>query len=124
MIIGIGHDLELCEELAGRQSLFEPNVMFTEHELVLAVEGKDDAERLIALATLFSAKKAFFKALPVQSGWLWCELELLRDGAGRPHFRYGGALGELMLREGWSALLSISHGGAYVSSVVLLQSNR
>jgi holo-[acyl-carrier protein] synthase len=119
-IVGIGHDLQLVHELEGREALCERDVVFGALELSKAVNGPSP---LRALATLFSVKEAFFKAIPVQSGWFWCELELQRDERGRPHFGFTGALAELMETHHWSAQVSISHCGPYVSTVVLLQAS-
>jgi holo-[acyl-carrier protein] synthase len=117
-VVGIGHDLQLLSELEGRPALSEPELLFSVRELeVTAAAG---CGRLLELATRFSVKEAFFKALPVQSGWLWCELELERNEQGRPFLNFRGALRQLMAYHGWTAQVSVSHSGAYVSSFVVI----
>ena len=118
MIVGAGHDLQLVEQLASRDALMEDGTMFTAAELEAARRRADPAA---ALATAFSAKEAFFKAMPIQTGWCWSDLEIRREASGRPCVDFHGDLRRIMEAEGWSARVSISHSGAYVSTFVLIE---
>ena len=117
-VIGLGHDMQAVSEVESCSGLLEPDAMFTGNEL--AMIGRN-AEPARCMASLFSCKEAFFKAIPVQQGWHWCELELGHDERGRPHFTYSGQLKKLMHAKHWTACVSVSHSGHYVSSCVLIQ---
>jgi holo-[acyl-carrier protein] synthase len=113
----IGHDLQLISEMDERTELAEPGVMFTEAELCVTRGTRDHAR---CIAALFSVKEAFFKAIPLQSGWFWTELELDHEASGRPTLRFTGALAQLMRERAWTADVSLSHSGQYVSSFVVI----
>jgi holo-[acyl-carrier protein] synthase len=114
MIVGIGHDLQAVGEMEGRPALVEPELVFTPSEVDRA------AGRTERFAALFSAKEAFFKAMPLQAGWCWTDLEIGHEQSGRPVVRCHGELERLMRRQGWNAKVSISHSGTYVSVVAII----
>ena len=113
----LGHDIQEIAGLEARTALLEPDLVFTEGELQ-RIRLSDRPQQ--KLAGYFSAKEAFFKAMPVSPYWRWSDLELCQHAGGRPYFAFHGALCELMQVQGLSAEVSISHSGAYASSVVLL----
>jgi holo-[acyl-carrier protein] synthase len=117
VLIGLGHDLQALHELEAREALWEPGVFFTEAE-TLRFQGS--ASPLESLAAGFSSKEALFKALPRVEGWFWTDAELHHDERHAPRFRFHGALREHMERQGWQAMLSISHSGGFVSTVVIV----
>lgn len=117
MLIAVGHDLQLVGELAGREDLREPGVIFTEAECERFSRSVDP---LRSLAGAFAAKEALFKALPPIDGAFWTDIELVHDRRGAPSLRVHGALAERFARAGWRALLSISHSGDYASAVVIV----
>lgn len=117
VLIGLGHDLQALHELKGLEGLWEPGVFFTEEETVRFRGSPSPVE---SLAAVFSSKEALFKALPQVEGWFWTDAEILHDERHAPRFRFHGALREHMERHGWQALLSISHSGGFVSSVVIV----
>jgi holo-[acyl-carrier protein] synthase len=117
VLIGLGHDLQALHELRGREALWEPGVFFTEQE---TARFKRSASPVESLAAGFSGKEALFKALPQVDGWFWTDAEIHHDERHAPRFRFHGALREHMERHGWQALLSVSHSGDFVSTVVIV----
>lgn len=117
MLIAVGHDLQRVDELVGRDDLREPGVMFTAAECERFARSADP---LRSLAGGFACKEALFKALPAIDGVFWTDIEVVHDHRGAPTLRFHGALAERFAREGWRALLSISHSGDYASAVVIL----
>lgn len=117
MLIAIGHDLQQIAELAGRDDLREPGVIFTAAE---CERFSRSADPLRSLAGGFASKEALFKALPAIDGAFWTDIEVVHDRRGAPSLRLQGALAEHFARAGWRALLSISHSGDYASAVVIV----
>lgn len=117
VLIGLGHDLQALHELKELEGLWEPGVFFTEQETLRFRGSPSPVE---SLAAGFSCKEALFKALPPVDGWFWTDAELHHDERHAPRFRFHGTLREHMERHGWEALLSISHSGGFVSTVVIV----
>lgn len=117
MLIGVGNDLQAIGELAAREGLSEPGIFFTEDELAYVARARLPQQ---TMAALFSAKEAFFKAVPDAGGGFWTDIEIAHDAHRKPFFRLHGALLRTFEEQGWSALLSISHSGDYVSTVVIV----
>jgi holo-[acyl-carrier protein] synthase len=117
VLIGLGHDLQAVSELVSKEALREPGVFFTAGELERFARAASPED---SLAAGFSAKEAFFKALPRVDGWFWTDAELHHDARHAPRFRFHGALREHLERQGWQAMLSLSHSGGFVSAVVVL----
>jgi phosphopantetheinyl transferase (holo-ACP synthase) len=53
-------------------------------------------------------------------GGYWTDIEIGHDAERAPVIRLHGALRERFERRGWRALVSISHSGDYVSTVVVI----
>lgn len=117
VLIGLGHDLQALHELNAVEGLWEPGVFFTEREVTRFRDSREPRERL---GGAFAAKEALFKALPPVDGWFWTDAEVLHDERHAPRFCWHGRLREHLGRQGWSAALSISHSGGFVSAVVVL----
>ncbi|MBU8896866.1 4'-phosphopantetheinyl transferase superfamily protein [Corallococcus sp. M34] len=117
VLIGLGHDLQAVHELESVEGLREPGVFFTQAELAHFARASSPHE---SLAAGFSAKEALFKALPPVDGWFWTDAELHHDARHAPRFEFHGALREHAEREGWHTLLSLSHSGGFVSTVVVV----
>ncbi|MCA9695513.1 MAG: holo-ACP synthase [Nannocystaceae bacterium] len=117
MLIAVGHDLQLVAELAGRDDLREPGLVFTAAECARIDQSADP---LRSLAGAFAAKEALFKALPALDGAFWTDMELVHDRRGAPSLRLHGVLAERFASAGWRALLSISHSGDYASAIVIV----
>jgi holo-[acyl-carrier protein] synthase len=117
VLIGLGHDLQPLQEFSRVEGLWATDVFFTERELDYIRRARSPVE---SLAASFSGKEALFKALPPVEGWFWTDAELLRDERQAPFFRLHGALGEHVERHAWQVKVSLSHGGGFVSTVVIV----
>jgi holo-[acyl-carrier protein] synthase len=120
VLIGLGHDLQALHEMKDVEHLWEPGVFFTEQEMARFHQSRAPLESLTAG---FSSKEALFKALPRVDGWFWTDAEVVHDERRAPCFRFHGALREHLERQGWQALLSISHSGGFVSTVVIVSAS-
>jgi holo-[acyl-carrier protein] synthase len=120
VLIGLGHDLQALHELKEVEHLWTPGVFFTEQE---TAHFRQSVTPLESLAAGFSCKEALFKALPALEGWNWTDAEVVHDERHAPRFRFHGALLEHLRQRGWQALLSISHSGGFVSTVVIVSSS-
>jgi holo-[acyl-carrier protein] synthase len=118
MLTGLGHDLVAIRELASAEALREPGLFFTGSEHAHAARA---VEPLYALAGLFAAKEAFFKAAPQLHGNYWTDVEVVHDPHGAPRFHLHGALGRALAEQGLCVHLSISHAGDYASAVVVVE---
>jgi holo-[acyl-carrier protein] synthase len=118
-IVGLGLDLQCVKELDEDSALLAPGLFLTDREAATVAAS---AEPPLRLTTLFCIKEAFFKAMPIQRGWSWTDLEVVRDGL-RPRLEAHGPLGALLRAQGWTALLSVSHSGGFVAAQVVLISN-
>jgi holo-[acyl-carrier protein] synthase len=121
MLIGLGHDLQLIGELANREDLSSPGAFLTEEESAYVRGSKSPTQ---TMAGIFSAKEAFFKAAPDARGGFWTDIEIGHDARRAPLIRLHGALRELFERRGWRAMVSISHSGDYVSTMVIIAGDR
>lgn len=117
VLIGLGHDLQALRELKNVEQLWEPGVFFTEGE---TARFRQSVSPMESLAAGFSSKEALFKALPSLPVWHWTDAEVVHDERHAPRFQFHGVLREEMERHGWRALLSISHSGGFVSTVVVV----
>jgi phosphopantetheine--protein transferase-like protein len=116
-VLGLGHDLQALAGLEAVEALWEPGSFFTEREVERFRGSRSPRE---SLAGAFSSKEALFKALPPLEGWFWTDAEVLHDERHAPRFCFHGRLREHLERRGWSVLLSITHSGGFVSTVVLV----
>jgi holo-[acyl-carrier protein] synthase len=102
-------EIDRFEALLGRHPERARRRLFTEGELAYAAGRRREAEHL---AARFAAKEAVLKALG--TGWTegiaWTDVEVTRDGAGRPGVRLHGRAAELARERGVAEwLLSLSH---------------
>jgi holo-[acyl-carrier protein] synthase len=75
-------------------------------------------------AARFAAKEALLKALGTggRDGISWQDMEVVRDGRGRPELVLGGQALEAARRRGVNAVhLSLSHSREYATAVVVLE---
>jgi holo-[acyl-carrier protein] synthase len=117
MLIGLGHDLQGVRELAAKEALLSEGGCFTEAELARIVRSPSPAE---TAAGLFAAKEAFLKATPPIRDGFWTDVEVRHSRAGAPSLRLHGAYRDLFERQGWRALVSVSHSGGFASCVVMV----
>jgi holo-[acyl-carrier protein] synthase len=113
VIVGIGVDMvDIARlEAALRRTPALAARLFTDGE-----RGRGPA----SLAASFAAKEAAAKALGAPRGLRWTDVEITRDGAGRPSLAASGTVAEAAERQGvlrWH--VSITHdGGLSVAMVV------
>jgi holo-[acyl-carrier protein] synthase len=75
------------------------------------------------LATRFSAKEAFSKAigLGIRMPMTWRSCEILNDASGKPHVRLNGALAEWFDRQRWQAHVTVSDETDYAATFVIVE---
>jgi holo-[acyl-carrier protein] synthase len=122
-VAGLGVDLVRIERFRRLLDEHKETViqrLFTVAEQAYAVRKVDPAP---FLAARFAAKEAFLKALSLglRQGLSWREIEVVKDGAGKPLLELQGRTAEVFAERGGGTLhLSLSHDGDYaVASVVL-----
>jgi phosphopantetheine--protein transferase-like protein len=120
MMVGIGIDVQSIEHFSTLTSLICSDVVFTEHE---HSHGQRSVAGLVpSLTGMYAAKEALLKALPrMPVPCHWGDIEVDHDGNGRPLFRTHGQLAQWMRSVGWRATPSISHSGAYVVAVAVIE---
>ena len=128
MIYGIGTDVcdvrRIGAVLARRGDRFAERVLGP-HELeVYRARSAQFAERGIRyLATRFSAKEAFSKAigLGMRMPMTWRGCEVARAPGGRPEIRLHGPLAEWFAARRLSAHVSVSDEADYATSFVVVE---
>lgn len=114
MIRGIG--LDVCqvarfEVAAGRRGLLER--VFTPAEQDASVQR---------MAGRFAAKEALAKALGAPAGLAWHDVEVDRDQAGRPYFRFSGTVAARLAELGIETVhLTITHDAGIAAAVVICE---
>jgi holo-[acyl-carrier protein] synthase len=129
MIYGIGTDIVQVSRIA--QALERSGVRFAEKilgpqelEEFHARSGKNAVRGMRYLATRFSAKEAFSKAigLGLRSPMTWPAAQMLNLPSGQPVLSYSGALDEFMRENRLSAQVTISDEAEYgVAFVIVTQ---
>lgn len=122
-IFGIGIDIEEIsrfEQLTEEWGLRFENKLYTEREIRYC-NGKIKPPQ--HFAARFAAKEAFSKA--IGTGWTgafrWTDVEVRNDEAGKPSFLLHNSLDRKF--GGMNIHLSLSHSGAYVAAMVVIQDN-
>ena len=115
--VGVGIDIQSISAFGRAQALREPGVFFTDHEWGRSARGGNAVE---SLAGILSAKEALYKALPVRVPFHWTDIEVRREPGAAPHFHVQGRLARWLDRNGWRALLSISHSGDYATAIAVV----
>jgi holo-[acyl-carrier protein] synthase len=122
-VVGIGIDIEEIarfEELTSQWGLRFEKRIFTDEEIRYC-NGKIRPPQ--HFAARFAAKEAFSKA--IGTGWTgafrWTDVEVRNDGAGKPSFVLYNGLANRFGR--LNIQLSLSHSGAYVAAMVVIQDN-
>jgi holo-[acyl-carrier protein] synthase len=129
MIVGIGTDLcdtrRIAATLARRGDRFAERVLGPDELRVFhARRARSELRGLRYLATRFSAKEAFSKAigLGIRSPmrWSWCQV--LNEPSGKPYILLGGDLGTWFEARGWQAHVTVTDEGDYAASFVVVES--
>jgi len=123
---GLGVDLVLVARFRrflepARQAVLER--LFTPDERAYCLARRDPAPHL---AARFAAKEALLKAfgLGLRDGLSWQDMEVVRDGLGKPSFHLSGRAAQLLAERGLRPpLLSYSHDGDYAMATVILEAS-
>jgi holo-[acyl-carrier protein] synthase len=128
MIYGIGTDIcdvrRIAGVLARRGERFAERVLGPHEIEVYRARSAQFAERGVRyLATRFSAKEAFSKAigLGMRTPMTWRRCEIVKQKSGKPEIRLHGALAEWCTARGLSAHVSVSDESDYAASFVVVE---
>lgn len=116
-MVQVGFDIQRVDEVASKEHIWIPDVLFTVAELDYTRSSKDPAA---TLAGLYCAREALYKALGARVECTWTDAEVARGPDNRPLLRPAGALAEFLHLTHSAVDLSISHSGDYASAVVVL----
>jgi holo-[acyl-carrier protein] synthase len=128
MIAGIGTDI--CDLRRIRATLERRGERFAERvlgEQELAVfrarRARVEQRGVSYLATRFSAKEAFSKAigLGIRSPMGWQACQILNEAGGRPRIHLSGALAEWFGARRWRAHVSVSDEADYAAAFVVIE---
>jgi holo-[acyl-carrier protein] synthase len=128
MIYGIGTDIcdirRLRATLARRGDRFAEKVLGArEFAVFQARRARVEARGVAYLATRFSAKEAFSKAigLGMRLPMTWRACEILNQPSGRPEVVLNGALADWFAARGLRAQVSITDESDYAASFVVVE---
>lgn len=128
MIVGIGTDV--CDVRRMRATLERRGERFAErvlgeHEIAVfrARRARAEVRGVAYLATRFSAKEAFSKAigLGIRTPMTWRGCEILNEPSGKPYVRLNGALAEWFAARGWRAHVTVTDETDYAASFVVVE---
>jgi holo-[acyl-carrier protein] synthase len=96
-----------------------------EIDVFFARYAKVEARGVAYLATRFSAKEAFSKAigLGMRMPMTWRDCEVLKAPSGKPQIRLHGALLEWFEARGLTAHVSVSDESQYACAFVVVEKN-
>ncbi|MEK8049925.1 holo-ACP synthase [Ideonella sp. DXS22W] len=128
MIYGIGTDIcdirRLRATLERRGDRFAEKVL-GERELAVwrARRARAEVRGVAYLATRFSAKEAFSKAIGMgmRMPMTWRACEILNHPSGQPYIRLDGALAEWFNARGLSAHVTVTDETDYAASFVVVE---
>jgi len=128
MIYGIGTDLcdirRIAASLARRGDRFAEKVLGpNEIQVFRARRARVEARGLSYLATRFSAKEAFSKAigLGMHMPMTWRACEILNAPSGKPEIRLHGVLADWFAERGLKAHVTVTDEQDYASSFVVVE---
>ena len=128
MIYGIGTDLcdirRMRDALARRGERFAEKVLGpTELEVFRARRARSEVRGVAYLATRFSAKEAFSKAigLGIRMPMTWRACEILNEPSGKPYIRLSGVLAEWFEARRWRAHVTVTDETDYAASFVVVE---
>jgi holo-[acyl-carrier protein] synthase len=128
VIVGIGTDVcdvrRMRATLARRGERFAERVL-GEQELAVfrARRARAEVRGVAYLATRFSAKEAFSKAigLGIRMPMTWRGCEILNEPSGKPYVRLNGDLAAWFGARGWRAHVSVTDESDYAASFVVVE---
>ncbi len=128
MIYGVGTDIcdirRLRAAFARRGERFALKVLGPhEIEVFRARFAKVESRGIAYLATRFSAKEAFSKAigLGMRMPMTWCDCEIVKAPSGKPEIRLHGALADWFAQRRLRAHVSVSDETDYAASFVVVE---
>jgi holo-[acyl-carrier protein] synthase len=128
MVYGIGTDIcdirRLSATLARRGDRFAHKVLGpAELQVWAARRARAELRGLAFLATRFSAKEAFSKAigLGMHMPMTWRACEILNHPSGQPYVRLSGALAEWFSARGLVAHVTLTDETDYAASFVVVE---
>jgi holo-[acyl-carrier protein] synthase len=130
MIYGIGTDIcdirRIAATLERRGERFAQKVLGpNEIEVFRQRRAKVEARGIAYLATRFSAKEAFSKAigLGLHMPMTWRACEILNERSGKPYIQLNGELAEWFAAKGLRAQVTVSDESDYAVSFVVTETN-
>ena len=128
MIIGIGTDIcdirRISSTLERRGDRFAERVLGpAEMHIFHARRARTPVRGVRFLATRFSAKEAFSKAigLGIRSPMTWRACEILNEPGGKPYVQLSGLLAVWFNARGWVAHVTVSDETDYAASFVVVE---
>ena len=128
MIYGVGTDIcdvrRIATTLARRGERFAEKVLGPhEIEVFRQRRAKVEARGTSYLATRFSAKEAFSKAIGMgmRMPMTWRDCEVVKAPSGKPQIRLHGALAEWFEVRGLQAHISVTDETDYAASFVVVE---
>lgn len=128
MIVGVGTDVCALVRIAAAHERhgerFVRRVLGERERVVWAARGQRSPERALRyLATRFSAKEAFSKAigLGMRMPMAWRRCEILNAPSGQPQVHLNGDLADWFAQRGWLAHVSVSDELDTVTSFVVVE---
>ncbi len=128
MIYGVGTDVcdvrRIAATLARRGERFAEKVLGPhEIEVFRMRRAKVEARGVSYLATRFSAKEAFSKAIGMgmRTPMNWRDCEVVKAASGKPQIRLHGALAEWFEARGLQAHVSVTDETDYAASFVVVE---
>jgi holo-[acyl-carrier protein] synthase len=128
VIVGIGTDVcdirRITTTLERRGDRFPERVLGpAELQVFHARRARVEARGIRYLATRFSAKEAFSKAigLGIRSPMTWRACEILNEPSGRPFLRLSGELAAWFEAQGWVGHVTLTDETDYAASFVVVE---
>jgi holo-[acyl-carrier protein] synthase len=128
VIVGIGTDVcdvrRIAATVERRGERFAQRVLGDQELLVWRARTTRSKERGVRyLATRFSAKEAFSKAvgLGIRMPMAWSRCEILNHPSGQPYIQLNGELADWVERQGWSIHVSVTDETDYAASFVVVE---
>jgi holo-[acyl-carrier protein] synthase len=128
VIAGVGIDLcdvqRIAATLGRKGDRFAEKVLGDrELEVFRARRARVESRGIRYLATRFSAKEAFSKAigLGIRQPMTWRACQILNRPSGQPYVHLSGALAEWFEARGWQAQVSVTDETDYATSIVVVQ---
>ena len=128
MIVGIGTDIcdvrRIRATLARRGDRFAERVLGPrELQVFHARRARAEGRGVAFLATRFSAKEAFSKAigLGIRMPMTWRSCEILNEPSGKPYVRLDGELAAWFEARRWRAHVTVTDETDYAASFVVVE---